>query len=171
MFGIAPLTVQCTDKSIGNPTRYNYDFGDGTNVTGPNPVHTYRYPGTFNITLTITKYNSTTNSIMGVSTTKTNVVTVSRVPFVMPVAKFIASPTKGTAPLSVTFIDQSSGNPTFYNYDFGDGINMTGPNPIHTYRHPGVYNVTMTVLKYDRYSGSIIASASLQKDLIVVDGT
>ena len=78
--GTAPLTVKCTDKSIGNPTRFMYDFGDGVNVTGPNPVHTYRFPGVYTITLTITKYNTTTNSVMSSAATKTNVITVNSVP-------------------------------------------------------------------------------------------
>jgi PKD repeat protein len=163
------MTVKCTDNSTGNPTRFMYDFGDGVNVSGPDPVHTYRYPGTFSITLTITKYNSATNSVIGTSTTKKNVVTVSKVPFVMPVAKFTASPTIGTAPLTVQFTDQSSGDPTRYNYDFGDGVNMTGQNPRHTYRYPGVYNVTLTVLKNDLSTGSIVSNASVQKDLVRVN--
>ena len=169
--GLSPLTVKCTDKSTGNPTRFMYDFGDGVNVSGPTPVHTYRYPGTYNITLTITKYNSTTNSIMGVSTTKTNVITASSVPFVMPVAKFAASQTRGTVPLTVTFTDQSTGDPTRYNYNFGDGYNVTEPNPTHIYRYPGIYTVTLTVLKYERNRGLIFSDTSVQKDLIVVDGT
>jgi PKD repeat protein len=168
--GIAPLTVQCTDRSVGEPTRYYYDFGDGTGMAGPNPVHTYRFPGTYTVTLTITKFNSTTQSVMTSTSTKTNVVTVGRVPFVRPVAKFTASPTQGAAPLTVTFTDMSTGSPTFSAYDFGDGTTMTGPNAVHTYWFPGVYNVTLTVTKFDRYSGSIIASASVQKDLIVVSG-
>jgi PKD repeat protein len=169
--GIAPMTVQCTDKSTGNPTRYSYNFGDGVTVAGPNPFHTYRYPGTYNITLTITKYNSSTNSIMGVSTTKTNVIRVNSVPVIVPVAKFTASPTRGAAPLTVTFTDQSTGNPTRYNYNFGDGYNVTEPNPTHIYRYPGIYNVTLTVLKYERSRGVILSNTSVQKDLIVVDGT
>jgi len=167
--GIAPLKVQCTDQSIGSPTRYYYNFGDGgSSMAGPNPVHTYRYPGTYNITLTITKYNSTTNSIMGVSTTKTDVIRVSSVPFIMPVANFTASPTIGTVPLTVTFTDNSSGDPTRFNYDFGDGVNMTVPNPVHTYRYPGNYSVTLTVVKYDVSNGSMVANSSIQTDYIVV---
>ncbi|MEI7434626.1 MAG: NosD domain-containing protein, partial [Methanomicrobiales archaeon] len=168
--GMAPLTVKCTDKSIGSPTHYYYNFGDGVNVTGPNPVHTYKYPGTYSITLTITKYNPATGSIMSSVATKTNVITVSKVPVVMPVAKFTASPTSGTVPLTVTFTDQSTGNPTFYTYDFGDGVNMTGANPVHTYLFPGVYNVTLTVLKNDVSNGSVVSNASVQKGLIVLNG-
>jgi len=166
--GTAPLTVKCTDKSIGKPSMLVYDFGDGTNVTGPNPVHTYKVPGAYTITLSITKYNTTSNSIMSSAMTKTNVITVNRVPFVIPVAKFTASPVSGIAPLTVTFTDQSTGSPKYLNYDFGDGVNMTGPNPVHTYRFKGVYNVTLTVLKNDANNGSIVSNSSVQKGLIVV---
>jgi parallel beta-helix repeat protein len=168
--GNAPLTVKCTDKSIGNPSMRVYNFGDGVNVTGPNPVHTYRFPGVYTITLTITKYNPATDSVMSSVATKTNVITVTKVPFVIPVAKFTASPVNGTAPLTVTFTDQSAGNPTFYNYDFGDGVNMTGSNPVHTYRLPGIYNVTLTVLKNDGLNGSVVSNASVQNGLIRVNG-
>lgn len=169
--GTAPLTVRCTDKSIGQPGMYIYNFGDGVNVTGPNPVHTYRSPGNYTITLTIMKYNATSNSVMSSVSTKTNAITVIHLPDNPLVAEFSASPVTGIAPLAVTFTDQSTGNPVLLNYDFGDGTNVTGKNPVHTYRFPGVYNVTLTILKNDASTGSMMSSMSVQKDLIVVNGT
>ena len=166
--GMAPLTVKCTDTSVGSPTRYYYNFGDGTNMSGPDPAHTYKFPGTYSITETITKYNPATGSVISSSTTKTDVITVSTVPFVIPVAKFTATPVNGTAPLSVTFTDQSTGNPTLYNYDFGDGTNATGKNQVHTYRFPGVYNVTLTVLKNNAANGSVVGNTSVRDGLITV---
>jgi PKD repeat protein len=166
--GNAPLTVKCNDASTGNPTFFSYDFGDGVTITSPNPVHTYAFPGVYNITLTIMKFDRATFSTKVSSTTKQNVVTVSRVPFIQPVAKFIASPVQGTAPLSVGFTDQSSGNPTYYNYDFGDGVNITEQNPVHSYRYPGTYTVTLTVLKNDAATGTIAGDSFIQQDLIVV---
>ena len=168
--GTAPLTVKCTDKSTGNPTYLIYDFGDGTNVTGPNPSHTYRLPGVYTVTLSIMKYNTTTYSIMGSTATKPNAITVNSVPLVPVVAKFTASPVTGTAPLTVSFTDQSTGDPTFLNYDFGDGINATGKDLMHIYRFPGVYNVTLSIFKFDRNSGSMLSNASVQRSLIVVKG-
>ena len=168
--GNAPLTVQCTDASTGGPTRYNYNFGDGTNVAGPNPVHTYKFPGTYNITLTVTKFDAATNAIISNSIAKTNIITVKSPPTIPLVAKFSGSPVNGTAPLTVTFVDQSTGSPTYYAYDFGDGITMIGANPIHTYRRPGVYNVTLMVRKTDAASGSMLWNSSFQKGLIVVTG-
>jgi parallel beta-helix repeat protein len=166
--GTAPLNVKCADKSIGSPTSYNYNFGDGFNATGPNPAHTYRSPGIYTITLSIMKFNVTTHSFMSNSTSKMNIVTVDSVPFVIPAANFVASPTQGTAPLTVTFTDQSSGNPTFYNYDFGDGINVSARNPVHTYRYPGVYNVTLTVMKNDVANATVIMNTSVRTSLIAV---
>jgi PKD repeat protein len=166
--GQPPLTVKCTDTSIGSPTRYNYDFGDGVSVSGPNPMHTYRYPGSYSITLTITKYNRTSNSVMMTSTIKSNIITVGTVPFVTPVAQFTASPIRGPAPLTVAFTDRSSGNPTYYNYDFGDGVNTTGPNAVHTYHNNGTYTVTLTVMKNNPATGSMVGNSSVRKNLIIV---
>ena len=168
--GPAPLTVKCTDKSVGNPTTLVYNFGDGTNVTGPNPTHTYRFPGVYTITLSIMKYNTTSYSIMGSTATKQDAITVNSVPVVPLVANFTVSPVTGTAPLKVSFTNQSTGSPTFLNYDFGDGINATGPNAVHTYRFPGVYNVTLSIFRFDSNSGSMLSNASVQKGLIVVNG-
>ena len=64
---------------------------------------------------------------------------------VAPTALFSASPVSGTAPLQVTFTDQSSGSITGRLWDFGDGITSTLPSPTHTYTIAGVYTVTLTV--------------------------
>jgi PKD repeat protein len=62
-------------------------------------------------------------------------------------------------------------SPIMYNYDFGDGINSTSRNPVHTYQFPGVYNVTLTVLDYDSGTGSVRSGSSTRTGLIVVNET
>src|SRR5262249_15322919 len=53
--GQAPLTVQFTDTSTGNPASRDWDFGDGsTHSTVANPSHVYSTAGSFNVTLTVT---------------------------------------------------------------------------------------------------------------------
>ena len=50
--GNAPLKVAFTDNSTGSPASWNWDFGDGTNSTEENPVHTYNISGQYTVTLT-----------------------------------------------------------------------------------------------------------------------
>ncbi len=61
------------------------------------------------------------------------------------VARFIAAPTNGAAPLSVAFTNQSSAATNFL-WDFGDGIGANVPNPTHTYSNAGVYSVQLVAV-------------------------
>jgi PKD repeat protein len=61
-----------------------------------------------------------------------------------PTADFRATPTSGTAPLAVSFTDLSTGGPTAWSWDFGDGGTSTQQNPAHTYTAAGSYSVTLT---------------------------
>jgi len=64
---------------------------------------------------------------------------------VKPVAAFTASPTSGTKPLKVQFTDKSTGSPTSWKWDFGDGTTSTTHNPLHTYIKKGKLTVKLTV--------------------------
>jgi PKD repeat protein len=61
-----------------------------------------------------------------------------------PTASFTASPTSGSAPLTVQFTDTSTGSPTAWSWSFGDGASSTAQNPAHTYANPGTYTATLT---------------------------
>ena len=52
--GNVPLTVSFTDHSVGGITSWSWDFGDGATSTEQNPNHTYRTPGTYTVSLTVT---------------------------------------------------------------------------------------------------------------------
>ncbi|MCX6698735.1 MAG: PKD domain-containing protein [Methanomicrobiales archaeon] len=61
-------------------------------------------------------------------------------------AGFRGSPTTGTAPLTVTFSDTSTGSPTSWLWDFGDGSSSKLEDPPqHNYSVPGTYTVSLTV--------------------------
>jgi FOG: PKD repeat len=63
-----------------------------------------------------------------------------------PVADFSASSISGKAPLKALFTDNSTGAPTSWLWDFGDGINSKhAMNATHTFTKPGTYNVTLNV--------------------------
>jgi PKD repeat protein len=53
-WGSSPLTVEFTDKSLGNIDSWTWDFGDGTSSTEQNPTHTYTSPGTYDVSLSTT---------------------------------------------------------------------------------------------------------------------
>jgi len=67
--GSAPLTVNFTDTSTG-ATEWLWDFGDGTNSTEQNPIHTYNDAGTYTVNLTVTGPGGTDTK------TKTNYIAV-----------------------------------------------------------------------------------------------
>ncbi len=54
-WGYAPLTVQFTDSSTGNPTSWAWDFySDGTaDSEDQNPVYTYEQAGNYSVSLTV----------------------------------------------------------------------------------------------------------------------
>ena len=61
--------------------------------------------------------------------------------------QFSASTTQGTAPLTVDFINESTGIPTDFLWDFGDGNTSTDGNPTHIYTNEGVYSVKLLISK------------------------
>lgn len=66
-----------------------------------------------------------------------------------PNAKLSATPSNGSAPLTVTFSSDGSSDPDqdalTYSWDFGDGTTSTDQNPTKTFASNGTYTVTLTV--------------------------
>jgi flagellin-like protein len=139
--GQTPLTVQYTDTSVGSPTGWLWDFGDGSSSTGQNPIHTFppnSGPDNASYIVKLTVSNA------GGSTTYQKIIMVNPLP---PVAHFTSDKTSGASPLTVQFTDSSSGSISNYLWDFGDGSTSTGQNPIHTFPpNPGPGNVVYTVI-------------------------
>lgn len=62
-----------------------------------------------------------------------------------PVANFSADATSGCSPFKVNFFDQSTGNPTAWQWDLGNGTISTKKDPSGVYLTPGTYQVKLTV--------------------------
>ncbi len=131
--GCAPLDVVFTDSSTGDITSWAWDFGDGGTSTLQNPSYNYANPGSYDVTLTVTGPGGNDVS------SQPSYITVGAA----PVAAFTATPTTGTAPVSVTFSDQSTGSPTAWAWDFGDGNTDTVQNPTHTYSTGGSFTASL----------------------------
>ncbi len=50
--GAPPFEATFLDTSLGSPTAWEWNFGDGTLSNAQNPVHTYEEEGMFNVSLT-----------------------------------------------------------------------------------------------------------------------
>jgi len=61
-----------------------------------------------------------------------------------PVADFSGNPTSGSKPLTVSFTDLSTNNPTSWSWTFGDGGTSPVQHPSHTYNDAASYTVSLT---------------------------
>jgi len=133
--GSAPLNVAFNDTSTGTPTKWKWNFGDKGTSTLQNPTHKYSKTGNYTVSLTVS------NAAGSNTATKPNYITV----VAKPVANFASKVTSGKVPFTVFFTDKSSGSPTSWNWDFGDGATSTDKNPTHQYLEEGSYTVKLTV--------------------------
>ncbi len=64
---------------------------------------------------------------------------------IAPVAAYCSNVNEGSKPLTVQLTDLSLFQPTFWQWDFGDGNTSSERNPVHTYEGVGTYDVNLTV--------------------------
>ncbi len=148
VFGGDPFTVNVIDQSQGSPDQWRWDFGDGTPLAleqFPAP-HTYAAAGDYIIKLTVSNDQG--------FNTATRTVTIQG----PPTAAFSVTENVGGDPFTVSVTDQSTGNPTSWEWDFGDGGTSTEQNPTHTYAAEGTYTITLTA---SNASGSSMTSGSV----------
>ena len=122
-----------TDTTTAANINWNWQFPGGNpgTSTSQNPG-TVTYPaGTYTTTLIVTTASGCTDTIQ-------HNFTVSNPPLV---ANFTSSPVCIGVPTN--FTDQSSGPPTTWNWNFGDGNNSAIQNPSNTYSAAGTYTVTL----------------------------
>ncbi|MCK6684186.1 MAG: PKD domain-containing protein [Thermoanaerobaculia bacterium] len=154
---VAGYDTQFTDLSrSGIPlTSWSWDFGDGTRSSLQNPLHRFGAPGSYPVSLTISD---------GVATdTLSRTLRVFDVPKPTPTADFMVSPSSLLTGDEASFFDMSTGNPTGWTWDFGDGTKSTEQNPRHTYTTRGSYLVTLT-------ASNDGGSNTRGRSLLVLDG-
>ena len=139
----AGMPVFFTGLSTVGVSAWDWDFGDGTQGTGINPIHSYSSTGDYTVTLVATLTGGGTQTVV-----LTDYIHVNPVK-----ADFTAFPRYGSLDvnptgLPVQFTDASTGLPTSWLWDFGDfasGDNTsTLQSPAHTYANTGIYTVQLT---------------------------
>ncbi len=161
---ITGLPVKFLDKSIVNnqtgvPDARVWDFGDGNTSYEQNPSHTYQNPGSYTISLTVTAGSVSSKATKKVRVYGSKATSSSKTVEVLP--DFTFSPVNPEVGVSVQFKDASTGNPTSWSWDFGDGGKSTNQNPQHQYQNSGIFNVTLTV-------SNGTSSKSLTKTITVI---
>lgn len=135
--GCNPLVVSFQNLSTGAPDDYFWEFGNGNTSTNQNPGAIYTSPGTYTVSLRITK------GVLFDIELKTAYITV----FENPKIDISADPLGGCAPLNVNFTDLSTSSAPIvqWTWAFGDGNTSSLNAPMHTYQNPGNYSVTIII--------------------------
>lgn len=139
-------TVQFRDRSTAGRnsplTSWFWEFGDGTTSTSQNPpAKSYANPGTYTVRLTVR------NSV-GANTTEAALKVAEPPTPLKPEFNYSVNGTLNgpiTAGQTVLFTDASSGGPTGWAWDFGDGSSGTAPVVGHVFRNADDYSVKLTV--------------------------
>jgi PKD repeat protein len=142
--GPYPLTVTFTDGSSGSPVAWYWDFGDSGTSTLQSPSHIYTTDGVFTVAMRATNLDGTDwENKTGYITSSVPTPTPTPTPATSPPACSFRSNITGAPsyPCTVQFNQTCTGNPTSFNWSFGDGTTSTEENPNHTYTDQGYFTV------------------------------
>jgi gliding motility-associated-like protein len=137
--GCSPHPVQLVDQSQG-AVNHLWNMGDGTQLIGATPTHTYVNSTTSVIVRTITL---TATSTFGCTSTWSQDVHV----YPTPMAAFQATPFQQQYPnATVNIANNSLAGPWNYAWTFGDGDASAQQHPgSHTYATWGTYEIVLVV--------------------------
>lgn len=145
-------TFKLTDNSKGPIVKWSWDLGDGNKSNERNLEHKYIKSGSYTVTLAIENEFGTKDTIVTQVNAKDALSSF-----------YLADILVGTAPLTVSFMNRSFGEATKFIWNFGDGKSSMEENPVHIYKSPGTYGVSLTIFDKD---GKF--DIKLLDDLIVV---
>jgi len=150
-----PLTTSFTDESVG-ATKWDWLFGDGQSSLYASPSSTYRRPGEFDVTLTVTDANGCQDTI-----TKPKLVFVGG-----PYGTFDITESGPFCVNDSTLFTAQTTNATVHEWDFGDGIvrDQAEMNAGHRYKGPGKYNVALVL--YDANGCKVVADGKVVVELM-----
>ncbi|MBC7936798.1 MAG: PKD domain-containing protein [Rhizobacter sp.] len=148
-----PLIVQFSNLSL-HAVAQNWDFGDGTSASIPEPSHFYSYPGIYTVALTVTGKGGCTDVM------KQNIVVRG------PIGTFTYDPIVGCNPVKINFVASTQDRISFI-WDFNDGATASTLDSIvsHTYTNPGIYLPKMILFDVNGCQVPIRG-----KDTIIVNG-
>lgn len=149
--GFPGATIRFQNFSDGDIVRYLWEFGDGTQSSEKNPIHTYSSEGIFTVKLSII----TSTGGQGTCTKRDYV----KISLEEKNSFFYVDQTEGNSissgnPTNFRFVDQTDNGliPIKQRFwIFGDGVNEVAENPneheiTHKYQNPGIYEPSLLVV-------------------------
>ena len=137
--GCGSLVVEFEDLSLGSPTSWLWDFGNGNTSILKNPIAIYNTPGNYDVTLKVTGPLNDDTKIQ---------FTFIKV-YEEPIAVLQAtSAIAGCLPLAISFEDVSiSSIPiSSWQWDFGDGGASIIQDPSYNYLNEGEFSVSLSIV-------------------------
>ncbi len=129
--GCDSLLVTFGQTSVGNPTNFQWDFDNGQTYIGTTPpAQWFVGNGNYNVVLNVAANNGCTG-------TATKTITINNTP---TAAFSVSNPCVGQ---TVSFNQESTGNPNNFNWNFGNGNTSTQSSPNTTYNAAGDYTVRL----------------------------
>ena len=148
---VTDLEVVFTNLSV-NADSYEWNFGDGNTSSEENPIYTYAESGNYTVTLTATNDCGSVTFTQDISV------------LIAPVASFQLTPDQGCEPLTVQFVNTSSGQIDSYLWTFEGGTPATSTesDPVVIFENAGVFDVTLEV------TNAAGANEIIQSDIVEV---
>jgi PKD repeat protein len=136
-----------SDAGSADILSYSWDFGDGTQGSGPSPTHSYADNGSYTATLTVTDDD-------GASHSDDRLMTITNANPIASAGEDQEVNEGDNVTFSGSGSDAGSADTLSYAWVFGDGSEAQGANVSHIYVDNGVFTATLTVTDDDGGSHS-----------------
>jgi gliding motility-associated-like protein len=148
-----PLSLLDASVSTSGPiTAWNWNLGDGTTSSQPNPVKTYSTPGNYNITLTV-------ENARGCKGSKTQVATI----YPKPQSDFTAPSVCINQPTVFTDASTISNNGTIVSYlwNFDNIGSSQSRSPIFTFPSTGTKTISLITISDKGCADTVIKTVNV----------
>ncbi len=140
LYTCAPGIINFSNQSFsGNSSdpisSWQWDFGDGTFSSQPNPYHNFASSGIYTVNLKVTTDAGCT------SNTSSSPIVINA--YLSPTASFYLNLTELDLPYDVLACTNTSSDADFYNWSFGDGMTSTATSPNYLYETIGTYDIQL----------------------------
>jgi gliding motility-associated-like protein len=157
LIGCAPLTVNFTGTSNGDPNSCLWTLSNGQTLVGCNPSYTFNQPGCYDVAL-----SSTLNGCSA-SLNASQYICIEN----NPTALFTANPNMINSDNSTVNFSNLSSGATSYIWNFGDDEQSVQVSPSHLFNvNEGDFSVTLTAISQLGCTSEYNLSIVYEEDLI-----